>query len=86
MDSIINSSAFFVVAKKNPGGAERRFFYLCDHYFKKGNSTYLITNSELFNNLPTENLLDSNVFKMKLEGHKFIAPIKYIFNSLRYIN
>jgi glycosyltransferase involved in cell wall biosynthesis len=85
VDSIINSSAFFVVAKGKPGGAERRFFYLCEYYLNKGDTPYLITNSELFNNLPTDNLLDNNIFKMKLDGHKFIAPFKYIFNSLSYI-
>ena len=86
MDSIIDGLAFFVVAKNKPGGAERRFFYLCEHYFSGGKSPYLITNSELFNSLPTENLLDSNVFKMKLNGHKLIAPFKYILNSLYYIH
>ena len=86
MDSIIDGLAFFVVAKNKPGGAERRFFYLCEHYFNEGDSPYLITNSELYNNLPTENFLDSNVFKMKLNGHKLLAPFRYIFNSLFYIH
>lgn len=86
MDSIINSSAFFVVAKGKPGGAERRFFYLYEYYLNKGDVPYLIINSELFNSLPTEKLSNSNIFKMKLNGHKFIAPIKYIFYSIVYIH
>lgn len=85
MASVINSSAFFVVAKNKPGGAERRFFYLFKYFLSKGDTPHLITNSELFDNLITENLLHRNVFKMKLNGHKFIVPLRYIFNALRYI-
>jgi len=85
VDSIINSSAFFVLAKGKPGGAERRFFYLYEYYISKGKTPHLITNSELFNSLPSEKLLGANVFKKKLNGHRLIAPLKYIFSSLWYI-
>jgi glycosyltransferase involved in cell wall biosynthesis len=85
VDSEINNLAFFVVAKNKPGGAERRFFYLCEQFFSNGDTPFLITNSELFNNLSTENILERNVFKMKLGGHKFIAPIRYIFNAICYV-
>jgi glycosyltransferase involved in cell wall biosynthesis len=86
VDSIINQSAFFVLAKGKPGGAERRFFYLYEYYLDKGNTPYLITNSELLNNLSGDKSLNKNVFKVKLNGHKFIAPLRYIFNSLSYIH
>lgn len=86
MASVINSTAFFVVAKNKPGGAERRFFYLFKHFLNKGSTPHLITNSELFDYLLTENFVGNNIFKMKLNGHKFIVPLIYIFNAIVYIH
>jgi glycosyltransferase involved in cell wall biosynthesis len=84
LDSIINKSAFFIVSKGKPGGAERRFFYLYEYYLEKGNEPHLIINSELLNSLSKDKLF-SKSFSSSLEGRGVIAPLKFIFNSLRYI-
>lgn len=85
MDSIINNSAFFVVAKGKPGGAERRFFYLYEYYFNKGDNPHLIINSELLMSLSIKRMSNENIFKMTLNGNKLIVPLKFIFHSIDYI-
>ncbi|QSX36030.1 glycosyltransferase [Shewanella sedimentimangrovi] len=85
MDSIINKTAFFVISKGKPGGAERRYYYLYEYYLSKGKVPLLITNTELFDSLSVDGLLDTNVFNMNLKGSRFIAPFKFIFSSLLYI-
>ncbi len=85
MDSIINNTAFFVISKGKPGGAERRFYYLYEYYISKGKVPHLITNTELFNTLSVAKFSDANVFDVKLEGNKIISSLRFIVSSLLYI-
>ncbi|WP_345867277.1 glycosyltransferase [Shewanella algae] len=85
MDSIINSTAFFVISKGKPGGAERRFYYLYEYYLSKGKLPHLITNTELFNALSVGKISDENVLDVKLKGNKVISSIKILISSLLYI-
>ncbi|MFA0006053.1 glycosyltransferase [Vibrio splendidus] len=85
MDSIINHTAFFVISKGKPGGAERRFYYLYEHFINKNKLPYLITNSELFDSLSPDSLSKKNVFKTRLNCYGVFGSLKYILDTLRYI-